>query len=335
MPSSKCQRFFRAAAICAAVLAALPAAATAQSYHRVGAGETLDAIARRYRVSVYDIAKANKLSPNTRPTVGTRLYVPGTAKAPAASSPSRPAAARPATTAPKPTAAPAAASPAPSKAATPSSAGGTIVVPAGGSLWGLAKKHGVSVEDLAAANGIKSTAGLTAGQVLRLPGSSAAPPAAAPAAKSSDPPPPSKTSSSSSSKSPVALASSSGRVSTKGFMWPVEGRVLKSFADSFREKHAGMDIAAPVGTPVRAVQGGTVVWAGKITTYGRMVIVQHTGGLASCYAYNSEILVRENQTVKRGDVIARSGDPGKGGQPFLHFQLRKNGDAIDPKPWLP
>jgi len=217
-------------------------------------------------------------------------------------------------------------------------------VPSGGSLWSVARKHGVTVEALAAANGLKPTAGLVAGQKLRLPGQSTAPvvasatavqepaavPAPKPAASSS-----SSSSSSSTSSKPSPSVGSSSRVSSRGFVWPVEGRLIAEFADSFREKHAGIDIAAPVGTAVKAAQDGTVVWAGKITTYGRMVIVQHTGGLATCYAYNSEILVRENQTVKRGQTIARSGDSGKGDQPYLHFQMRKNGDAIDPRPWLP
>ncbi len=288
---------------------------SAQGYYQVRQGETIDDIARRFRVSAYEIAKANRLAVNAHPSPGTRIYVPKGNGAPA------------------PAPAPVRSAPVPRQVATAQA--GTVVVRKGDSLWALATRHGSTVSELARVNGLPSDAGLEVGQVLRLPG--AASPSPQPSARTSPPqssPPP--VSAPVRQPSPaVSSTRTTSAVSSRGYVWPVEGRVLRNFADNFREKHAGLDIAAPVGTEVRAVRDGTVVFAGKITTYGRMIIVQHTGGLASCYAYNSLIMVDENDRVKRGQVIARSGDPGKGDEPYLHFQLRKNGDAIDPLPWLP
>ncbi len=126
------------------------------------------------------------------------------------------------------------------------------------------------------------------------------------------------------------------RPSRHGFIWPVEGRVVRQFLNRPDEKYAGIDIAAPKGTEVRAAKDGKVVYAGdSIPAYGRMVIVSHDGNLASCYAHNDRLLVREGQQVRRGQVIARSGDTGRGSEPFLHFQIRRGGDAINPMPMLP
>jgi len=66
-----------------------------------------------------------------------------------------------------------------------------------------------------------------------------------------------------------------------------------------------------------------------------MIIIRHAGNVASCYAYNSELLVRVNQKVTRGQVIARSGDAGPGDTPHLHFQVRENREAVDPLRLLP
>ncbi len=92
----------------------------------------------------------------------------------------------------------------------------------------------------------------------------------------------------------------------------------------------------PVGTQVHAVKSGVVVYCGAtISAYGNMIIVNHGDGWASCYAHNSRNLVRVNQTVSQGDVIALSGESPRIQGPGLHFQLRHNGDAVDPVPYLP
>ncbi len=313
--------------LCVLALSALGGKAGAQGYYQVRKGESLDTIARQFRVSVYEIAKANRITVNSRVAPGSRIYVPkGTRKASPVTAPVR--SARPA-------------APATPSRSTPATAVGTIVVKRGDSLWALAQKYSTTVNDLARANGLASNAGLEIGQKLRLPGAASARTATsssasrAPSEQTPETQTPPRPAVSSPSPPAPSQSRSTPKVSSRGYTWPVDGRLLRKFADSFREKHAGIDIAVPLGTEVRAANNGTVVFAGKITTYGRMIIVQHTGGLATCYAYNSLILVDENDRVKRGQVIARSGDPGKGDEAYLHFQMRKNGEAIDPLPWLP
>lgn len=98
----------------------------------------------------------------------------------------------------------------------------------------------------------------------------------------------------------------------------------------------GLDIGVPYGTEVRAARSGTVVYSDdSIPYYNAMIIISHDDGFATCYAQNSRLLVREGQRVQQGQVIARSGNSGMGGNPYLHFELRKNSEAVNPEPYLP
>ena len=97
----------------------------------------------------------------------------------------------------------------------------------------------------------------------------------------------------------------------------------------------GIDIAAPVGEPVHAAANGTCIYAGDdIKTYGKLVLIRHADGYVTAYADNSELDVKEGDTVRRGQIIARSGDSGAVKSPRLHFELRKDGKAIDPIRYL-
>lgn len=126
------------------------------------------------------------------------------------------------------------------------------------------------------------------------------------------------------------------RPSERGFIWPVEGRVLRRFVDRSDEKYTGIDLSVPVGTEVRAAKDGKVVFAGDtIPGYGRLIIIEHVGGLASTYGHNDRLLAKKGQDVKRGQVIARSGNSGRGGDPYLHFEIRRNREAVNPEPYLP
>lgn len=100
------------------------------------------------------------------------------------------------------------------------------------------------------------------------------------------------------------------------------------------EFHPGIDISVPVGTPVKAAGKGVVTYAGWLTGYGNAVIIDHGYGIESVYGHNSEILVKVGQSVKRGDIIAKSGNTGRSTGPHVHFEVRVNGNPIDPMKYL-
>ena len=94
--------------------------------------------------------------------------------------------------------------------------------------------------------------------------------------------------------------------------------------------HAGLDIAAPTGTIIRASGDGVVNFAGWRDAYGRMVIIDHGYGMVSRYAHASRLLVEEGERVTRGQIIARVGATGRTTGPHLHYEIHKNGVAVNP-----
>ena len=98
--------------------------------------------------------------------------------------------------------------------------------------------------------------------------------------------------------------------------------------------HAGIDFRAAVGTKARVTGAGTVVKAGWNGGYGRMVEVEHGHGLTTRYAHLSKILVREGQKLDSGDVVGETGSSGRSTGPHLHYEVRRNGDALDPLRFL-
>lgn len=98
--------------------------------------------------------------------------------------------------------------------------------------------------------------------------------------------------------------------------------------------HAGIDFRAGQGTPVRAAAAGTVIHAGRNGGYGNMVEIDHGNGLVTRYAHLSAITVGDGQTLSAGDMVGRSGSTGRSTGPHLHFEVRRNGDAIDPARFL-
>jgi murein DD-endopeptidase MepM/ murein hydrolase activator NlpD len=144
----------------------------------------------------------------------------------------------------------------------------------------------------------------------------AAPAAAAPAAAATAAPPPD-----------TAAPRSAGK-----FMWPVNGKVISVYGAKDGGQHNdGINIAAPLGTPVRAADNGVVVYAGnELRGFGNLLLVRHADGWVSAYAHCDALLVKRGEQVKRGQVIARVGQTGAVGSPQLHFELRKSGQAVDP-----
>jgi murein DD-endopeptidase MepM/ murein hydrolase activator NlpD len=116
------------------------------------------------------------------------------------------------------------------------------------------------------------------------------------------------------------------------FRWPIRGLILQRFKSG---ENDGIDIAAPVGEPVHAAGDGVCIYAGDdMKTYGKLVLIRHANGYVTAYADNSELEVKEGDAVKRGQIIAKSGDSGDVSSPRLHFELRKDGKAVDPTRYL-
>lgn len=116
------------------------------------------------------------------------------------------------------------------------------------------------------------------------------------------------------------------------FRWPARGRVISGYSKGGNE---GINIAVPEGTPVKAAEGGTVAYAGsELKGYGNLVLIRHANGYVSAYAHNGELKVKRGDTVKRGQVVANSGQSGNVSSPQLHFELRKGSTPVDPTPYL-
>jgi hypothetical protein len=133
----------------------------------------------------------------------------------------------------------------------------------------------------------------------------------------------------------------------KGFRWPLrfisisspfgkrdlKGSEPRGGEDS--DFHEGVDLRAKIGTPVYAAQSGVVIYASSnIRGYGRMVVVRHFGNLATIYAHNSKLLVSRGKRVRRGQLIAYSGNTGHTTGPHLHFEVRHGVTAMNPTAWI-
>lgn len=116
--------------------------------------------------------------------------------------------------------------------------------------------------------------------------------------------------------------------------WPLDetGIVTRGLVSDTaeREPHSGLDIAIPIGTPIRATAGGTVSDAGEDPEYGLFVMLEHTEGYRSMYGHASRILVEIGDTVSAGAVIALSGSTGRSTAPHLHFEILHEGRSVDP-----
>jgi murein DD-endopeptidase MepM/ murein hydrolase activator NlpD len=132
--------------------------------------------------------------------------------------------------------------------------------------------------------------------------------------------------------SPAAAASATADDASPEFRWPARGRIIQGFKAG---KSEGISIAVPEGTAVKAAEGGTVAYAGsELKGYGNLVLIRHPNGFVSAYAHNGELMVKRGETVKRGQLVAKSGQSGDVSSPQLQFQLRKGSTPVDPTQYL-
>lgn len=129
---------------------------------------------------------------------------------------------------------------------------------------------------------------------------------------------------------------SNGKVSLKGFQWPVKGRKITSkYGRRWGGMHTGMDIDCNTGDATYAAKAGRVIASERAGGYGNMIIVDHGNGVSSLYAHHSRLYASQGQQVVRGQKIGACGSTGNSTGSHLHFEIRINGKAVNPRPYLP
>jgi len=122
--------------------------------------------------------------------------------------------------------------------------------------------------------------------------------------------------------------------SSAGLIWPVSGPITSPFGPRWGSFHQGIDIGVPMGTPIAAAAAGTVIYCGWEAGYGNLVVIDHGGNLATAYGHQSSIAVSCGQHVDQGQTIGYVGCTGHCFGPHLHFEVRINGDPVDPLGYL-
>ena len=301
----------------------------------VAAGETIDTIARRHGVPASVIMQANSITAPATIYPGQRLVIPRYKPSRVATTP-----------APRP------AAPTPAPAASPAGNGSVHVVAAGDTLSKIAHRYHKSVNEIAKANNIQPTATLNVGDHVTIPGAQASPAkTSAPAAGAQAAPAKPVASASPKQTEPVQNANvvaptdqldkeaaklAEGAGAVPKFRWPANGRVIAGYGPTTNgQQNDGINIALPENTPVKAAEDGVVAYAGnELKGYGNLVLVRHPNGYVTAYAHTKELLVKRGDQVKRGQVIARSGQTGNVNAPQLHFEIRKGASPLDPTRFL-
>jgi murein DD-endopeptidase MepM/ murein hydrolase activator NlpD len=117
--------------------------------------------------------------------------------------------------------------------------------------------------------------------------------------------------------------------------WPASGPVTSEFGYRWGRLHAGIDIGAGYGAPIRAAKSGTVIFAGVQSGYGNVIIIEHGGGLTTLYGHQSRLAAHDGDEVSTGDLIGYVGSTGHSTGPHLHFETRVGGSPQNPRRYLP
>lgn len=297
---------------------------------QVARRDTVYAISRRYGVSMRAIIEANRLRPPFSLRVGQRLIIPAVRE---------------------------------------------HRVRSGETLNAIAHTYGLSVYELAHRNRIQAPYRVKSGQILIItqaiapqrarPTTRTVSSARGPAVKAASlpqrelPPPvkpspkvaktqyqskalPQKTRTASKApkaSSPVRLARTSPKQiyrNSKGFMWPLRGRLISGFGPKAKGLHNdGINIAAPKGAPIRAAKAGVVAYAGnELRGFGNLLLIKHANGWVTAYAHTDKMLVKRGDKVSKGQIIARVGKTGAVTRPQLHFEMRRGKRPVNPKRYL-
>ena len=124
------------------------------------------------------------------------------------------------------------------------------------------------------------------------------------------------------------------RTGSGALIWPVNAPITSPFGWRWGRMHEGIDLGAAYGTPIAAAASGTVIYAGWLGGYGNLTVIDHGGGLSTAYGHQSSIGVSVGQQVAQGEIIGNVGSTGHSTGPHLHFEVRVNGQAVDPLGYL-
>jgi murein DD-endopeptidase MepM/ murein hydrolase activator NlpD len=228
---------------------------------------------------------------------------------------------------------------------------GRHTMQSGESLYAIARRHKVSVDDLKRVNGITDSSKVWAGKVLTVPDGSGAtansaptpvgPPrivqvtprivGTVPAEPRPAPEAPQKM-----AKHDAAASDAGPAVAGGKFRWPARGRIISGFGSQpDGSKNEGINLAVPLGTEIHAAEAGRVHYVGDgLKGYGNLILIRHANDWVTAYAHADQILVKANDEVRRGQVIGKAGKTGPVAQPQLRFELRKGSVPVDPVPHL-
>jgi murein DD-endopeptidase MepM/ murein hydrolase activator NlpD len=297
----------------------------------VDQGDTLYSIARKYHIPASALMKANHVYDANSIRTGQRLKLPEGAQAQSVR----------------------VASNAPFVASAPPANSSEHIVGTGDTLSSISKQYNVSPGELARANAFGPKDSLHAGQKLKIPHGDAAPMVSAKAdlPKSATVKAPSEKAATAklAVEAPVKVAKAEPAqksaepeatsslpapepMNSTEFRWPVRGRVVLNYGpQQGGGKNDGINIAVPVGTPVKAAENGVVAYAGsELKGYGKLVLIRHDNDFVTAYAHNSEIEVKRGDKVTRGQEIGKAGQSGDVTQPQVHFEIRKGSTPLDP-----
>ncbi len=266
--------------------------AATMARHVVKSGDTVHAVASRYRVPIRSLIELNGLRAPYTLRLGQKLRLPAPRR---------------------------------------------HIVQPGDTIYGVARKYGVAISSLVRLNRIKPPYTIVTGRKLRLPDrlqTAAIPPARRvqrnrpTGARVLRPGRPA-------AKAPARIRAAVPKPpprSRRKFLLPVRGVVVSKFgAQGKGLRNDGINIAAPLGTPVRAAENGIVVYSGNaLLGFGNMVLIRHADGFMTAYAHNRSLGVARGDVVRRGQVIAEVGRTGNVSTPQLHFEVRKGKKAVNP-----
>lgn len=247
------------------------------SYYQVVAGDSLWKIARSYGVDVDTLIVSNALDQKTILRIGQTIKVPYNSE----------------------------------------EVESLHIISRGETMWDIAKKYGVSVNDMRAVNSDKNPTNLKIGEKLTIP------------SKQNENQNIYRTAS-----LDIKEPSRGNSLAKQKYDWPIRGTITSRYGWRSSGFHHGLDIANKVGTPIRAVASGKVSFAGYKGVYGLKVVIDHSDGKQTLYAHAQNVYVKTGDTVRSGDVIATVGTTGRTTGPHIHFEVKENGKHFDPLLYL-